>query len=985
MKPRNVPGTVSTAARLLLFLLALGLGAGRSQVAAAAGAALVPAGSVWRYLDDGSNQGTAWRSRDFDDSGWSAGAAELGYGDGGEATLVGFGPDPNSKFITTYFRRAFTAIGVKSIVSLSLDVFRDDGIVVYLNGTEIHRNNMPTGTIGSATTAGSAIEPSWYASSAAATALVEGSNVLAVEIHQANGTSSDISFDLALTANSAASVLRGPYLQMGTPGSVIVRWRTDAATNSLVRFGTDAAHLDLSASDAAATTEHAILLTGLTANTRYFYSVGSDTATLSSGLDHFFYTSPPADSAQPVRLWVLGDSGTADANQRAVRDAYENLDPGRYTDLVLLLGDNAYNNGTDAEYQAALFDIYPALLQRTFFWPALGNHDTAQSSNPDINTTAYFSIFTLPTAAEAGGVASGTEKYYSFDFANIHFVCLDSMTSSRSTTGAMHAWLEDDLAANTRTWLIAFWHHPPYTKGSHNSDTETALIEMRTNFLPLLESYGVDLVLGGHSHSYERSYLIDGHYGASATFSPVTHAKDPGDGREDGTGAYAKSTAGLAPHEGAVYAVAGSSGKISGGTLDHPAMFISLNQLGSMVLDIDSTRLDARFLNSSGVVADHFTILKGPQGNLPPTVAIASPLAGGVFTHPDPITVNALALDSDGSIARVDFFVDGILLGSDLSSPYSLTWTTVSAGNHVLSAVATDDGGATGTSAAVPIVILLQGPPTELVATPISPTRVDLSWTDNAPEESGYSVERSLDGSNFAPLATLPANSTSYRDLSVSPGTAYFFRVRAFTATAVSDYSPVSTATTPVDVPVPPSELSATGGNGQVALSWAASPGAVGYSVRRGLVAGGPYAALASGLTTPSYTDVSVANGTTYYYVVTASNAGGESAPSNEAVATPQAPPAPPSAPANLAASTLRATDVGLIWTDTSSNEQGFQVERSTNNKTFTVLTTTGPNVGAFIDASVTANKSYYYRVRAFNGGGNSPYSNTLSVKTPRR
>ena len=93
-----------------------------------------------------------------------------------------------------------------------------------------------------------------------------------------------------------------------------------------------------------------------------------------------------------------------------------------------MLGDNAYENGTDSEYQAAVFDMYPTMLRQSVLWPALGNHDTAQSANPPASLP-YFAMFTLPTGAQAGGMASGTEKYYSFDYANIHFICLDSMTS----------------------------------------------------------------------------------------------------------------------------------------------------------------------------------------------------------------------------------------------------------------------------------------------------------------------------------------------------------------------------------------------------------------------------------------------------------------------------------------------------------------------------------------------------------------------------
>src|SRR5438445_7064826 len=119
------------------------------------------------------------------------------------------------------------------------------------------------------------------------------------------------------------------------------------------------------------------------------------------------------------------------------------------------------------------------------------------------------------------------------------------MTANRWPTGAMAIWLESDLQANTNQWIIAYWHHPPYTKGSHDSDTETELIEMRQNALPILESYGVDLVLCGHSHSYERSFLLDGHYGLSSTLND-TMIKDSRDGRVTGNGAYQNPTLGQA-------------------------------------------------------------------------------------------------------------------------------------------------------------------------------------------------------------------------------------------------------------------------------------------------------------------------------------------------------------------------------------------------------------------------------------------------------
>src|SRR5437867_2791395 len=134
-------------------LLLLGLFA----ASAFAQGVLIPRGAVWKYLDNGSDQGTAWKETNFDDSGWKSGPARLGYGGDGEVTVVGFGPDGNNKFITTYFRKAFDVTNPKTFDSLTLNLLRDDGAVVYLNGTEIRRDNMPAGPINYQTPASAVI------------------------------------------------------------------------------------------------------------------------------------------------------------------------------------------------------------------------------------------------------------------------------------------------------------------------------------------------------------------------------------------------------------------------------------------------------------------------------------------------------------------------------------------------------------------------------------------------------------------------------------------------------------------------------------------------------------------------------------------------------------------------------------------------------------------------------------------------------------
>jgi hypothetical protein len=409
------------------------------------------------------------------------------------------------------------------------------------------------------------------------------------------------------TAPTTPQLLRGPYLQMGTPTSVVVRWRTDRLLDRHVLYGADSNALTLAAVSPSLGLDHSVTLTNLLPDTRYYYAIGATGTNFAGGPDYSFVTAPIV--GKPTRIWVLGDSGTANGDAAAVRNAYYNFAGTRPTDLWLMLGDNAYPNGTDAEYQAAVFNMYPTMLRQCVLWSAIGNHEYYSATGPE--SFAYLNIFDLPRNGEAGGVASGTEKFYSFNYGNIHFVCLDSMTSGRSVSGPMLGWLEQDLAANANHWLIAFWHHPPYTKGSHNSDSEIELRQMRESALPLLEAYGVDLVLAGHSHCYERSLFLHGHYGRSDTLAEQM-IKNEGSGRTNGSGAYVRPASGVGASQGTVYVVAGSSGQATFAQPDwpHPAMFDSRLQLGSLVLDIDGERLDAKFLRETGEVADYFAIIK---------------------------------------------------------------------------------------------------------------------------------------------------------------------------------------------------------------------------------------------------------------------------------------------------------------------------------------------------------------------------------------
>jgi hypothetical protein len=580
----------------------------------------------WKYLDNGTDPGTGWRfppSRipPFDDSSWATGLAPLGYGYGEVVTVTGTGA-PTGNAITSYYRTTFNINQVNFYDYLDLNVVGDDGMVVYINGQEVLRHNLPAGKITSQTAANSELEVgSIYdavvtASVSPTGVLRRGVNTVAVELHQASTSSPDAVFALGLSGHYAPIKSgffdRGPYLQMITPTSAVVRWGTTIKNNSVVRFGTNPAALDRTVNMARPTFYHEVKLKNLKPDTKYYYTIGTSTDVISGGLDHFFQTQPLVGTAKPTRIWVIGDSGRNNQNQRDTYQAYLNYTGSTYTDLWLLLGDNAYYNGTDQEYQNGFFNIYNTMLHQTVVWPSLGNHDGYSVDTPAQNGP-YYNMFTLPTKAEAGGIASGTEAYYSYNYGNIHFVVLDAFDVDRSPGGAMAQWLEADLAANQADWLIAYWHHPPYSKGSHNSDTEIELIEMRENIVPILEAHGVDLVLSGHSHNYERSKFVQGHYGYSNTYSDGLFALDVGSGNPlFGAPAYTKAHPAV-PHGGTVYAVVGTAAEAGGGTINHPVMYQSFNRLGTMVLDVDHLTLSAKFIDELGVVQDAFTLQKVPS------------------------------------------------------------------------------------------------------------------------------------------------------------------------------------------------------------------------------------------------------------------------------------------------------------------------------------------------------------------------------------
>lgn len=426
--------------------------------------------------------------------------------------------------------------------------------------------------------------------------------------------------------DSRAVLLRGPYLQVATSNSMTVRWRTDVALRSRVRYGTSQDALNQVVSDSSLVTEHIVRLPNLLPHTRYYYSIEGFRDTLQVNADNYFYTFPEPGKEGFYRIGVFGDCGDNSVNQRSVKNQVLKYLGNNYMDAWILLGDNAYAHGSDAEFQAKFFNVYKDdLLKKYPLYPTPGNHDyndeeTGWADAQKTHAVPYYNNFSMPVNGEAGGVASHTQAFYSFDLGNIHFLSLDSYgKESRQfrlydTLGPQVQWIKKDLEANkNKGWVIAYWHHPPYTMGSHNSDEEDELVKIRENFIRILERYGVDLILCGHSHDYERTRLIHGHYGMETTFNAAQHNVSLSSGKYDGSENSCPYIKNGAAAFGTVYVVSGSAGKLGGKQTAFPhnaTFYANADNGGASFLEVQGNRLNLKWICADGVIRDSFTMMK---------------------------------------------------------------------------------------------------------------------------------------------------------------------------------------------------------------------------------------------------------------------------------------------------------------------------------------------------------------------------------------
>jgi len=404
-------------------------------------------------------------------------------------------------------------------------------------------------------------------------------------------------------------------------------WRTSDSTIGIVKYGNTPTSLSNTIIDTVRTKNHTIKISGLIANTKYYYSVGQDATVLAGGDEqHHFFTAINSNDTTGFKFWVTGDFGAGNSDQIRVRRWFENYLQSNTVKNWIWLGDNTYSNGTDAEYTRNVFSKdygYDSIFRFLPFYPIPGNHDYGSVNaldDPKYHRGPYYDMVDVFKNGEMGGLPSTTEAYYSYDYGNTHFLALNSELWQYlyfwDNGNPYRTWIENDIKNSNKKFKVAYWHQPPYSKGSHDSDDgfELNMRAMREKVIPVLERYGIDLVLSGHSHVYERSYLINKHYNVSFTFKKNTMMIDSTSGNPDSNRTYLKYTYGANKDKGTVYAVVGNSGKSEpeNGKM-YPAMYTKYdgsNAVGSMILEVKGNVMTGTYYKANGDVADKFRIIK---------------------------------------------------------------------------------------------------------------------------------------------------------------------------------------------------------------------------------------------------------------------------------------------------------------------------------------------------------------------------------------
>lgn len=645
-----------------------------------------------------------------------------------------------------------------------------------------------------------------------------------------------------------------------------------------------------------------------------------------------------AQSSGVITFAAIGDYGSDDQHELDVANLVKSWNP----EFIITLGDNNYPSGEASTIDANIGKYYHEYIYpyrgsygpgsaTNRFWPSVGNHDWDNQIGPKLQP--YLDYFTLP----------GNERYYDIVRGPVHFFMLDSdgeEPDGYKSTSIQANWLKNKLATSTAPWKVVVVHHPPFS-------SRTSYPNLQWPF----QQWGASAVLAGHAHLYERvmkngiPFITNGLGGES-------------------TGDF------FTPIEGSVVRFG--------------------DDYGAMRITASSTLITFEFITHRGVVIDNYSM--GQQISLPaaPSNLLATAVSGGQIN----LTWTDNASNENG------FFIESCAgAGCTNFSQVAQAATNATTYAHVGLATGTTyryrvrsfngNGNSSYSNVSEASTNGVPTAPANLSANASSPTQVNLTWTDNSGNETGFYIERCVNASctNFAQIAQTASNITSYSNTGLTAGFTYRYRIRSFNAAGASGYSNIAQAVTPTSSPFgAPSNLIATAvSSGQIDLIWTDnSTTEDGFKLYRSTdgIEFFRTAILEPNVTTFSNTGRPA--GTTYYYRVLAFNATGTTAFSNTVMVTTfPAATVTPNAPTNLAASAISPTQIRLTWVDNSNNEIAFKLYRSLDGITFTEIVKPGPNVTTYTDSLLTSKTKYYYRVRSYNEAGSSAYSNVVNLTTP--
>lgn len=424
---------------------------------------------------------------------------------------------------------------------------------------------------------------------------------------------------------AAAALTRHPYPQNVGRTSATLMWRTATPVVQSVNYAQDMSY-GKSMTDTVATTHHEVTLTGLQPGRLYNYRIVEGTETVVEGDNYTFRTDGGRSDTQ-YSFFVTGDVGEddpAEARQHITQAMIRNVSP--RSEFGILTGDIIYPDGESAGYDPQLMTPWRPLLANTTVWPALGNHDW--HVDPDQN---FAKEWALPN----------NEHYYSFDYGNAHFICLDTADAYLFDEANQIAWLRADLASAASRGAVfnfVYYHHPLLTCTYKSNQPEISAV-----LFPLFDEFDVDVVFTGHAHTYERLYPLKNGVVVDAAQNP--HYSDP---------------------QGTIFIVTGCGGKTKIGeptTFCGPtASFLDERILFTQVFVYDHTLYIVTFDSYTGAVVDWVSLTKSPSTSDVALAPNAPRLHQNVPNPFNPSTVVPFEMPVPGHVRMRIFRADGSLV-----------------------------------------------------------------------------------------------------------------------------------------------------------------------------------------------------------------------------------------------------------------------------------------------------------------------------------